>query len=54
LALFLGLRHGGLQGSVLGAVAMTSGALVEAVWLCWSSRETVRSITAPPTDEAAA
>jgi hypothetical protein len=53
LALFLGLRHSGLQGSVLGAVAMTSGALVEGIWLCWRSRETVRSIAPSITDEAA-
>jgi hypothetical protein len=52
LALFLGLESGGLQGSVLGAMAITSGSLVEAVWLCWRSRETVRSITASSTDQA--
>jgi hypothetical protein len=54
LTLFLGLRYGGLQGSVLGAAAMTSGALVEVVWLCWRSRDTVRSIAASTADEAAA
>jgi Na+-driven multidrug efflux pump len=51
LALFLGLGYGGLQGSVLGAIAITSGALVEAVWLYWRSRETVRSITASTAEE---
>jgi len=52
LTLYLGLGYGGLRGSVLGAVAMTSGALVEAIWLYWRSREGVRSITASTEDEA--
>jgi len=38
LTLLVGLRHSQMWGSVLGATAITSGALVEAVWLYWWSR----------------
>ncbi len=41
LTLFAGLRYGGLWGSVLAAVAMTAGTLVEAAWLYWRSRPAV-------------
>jgi hypothetical protein len=44
LTLFVGLRYGDMQGSVLGAAAITVGALVEAVWLYWRSRPAAKSL----------
>jgi len=44
LTLFVGLRYGDMQGSVLGATAVTAGALVEAVWLYWRSRPAAKSL----------
>lgn len=38
LTLFVGLQYSDMQGSVLGATAISAGALVEALWLYWRSR----------------
>ena len=38
LTLYGGLVYAGLWGSVLGAVAISSGSLAEAAWLYWRSR----------------
>jgi Na+-driven multidrug efflux pump len=44
LTLFAGLRYGELWGSVLGAVAMAAGTMVEAAWLYWRSRPAARML----------
>jgi Na+-driven multidrug efflux pump len=54
LALFLGLRYGKLLGSVLGATAITAGALVEAVWLYFRTRDIVKAMTTSSLDQVTA
>jgi hypothetical protein len=44
LTLYGGLVYGGLWGSVLGAVAVTSGSLAEAAWLYWRSRPVIKLV----------
>ena len=44
LVLFAGVRYGHLWGSVLGAIAITSGAFLEAIWLYWRSRSAITEI----------
>jgi len=44
LTLFVGLRYGGLWGSVLGAAALTVGALMEAAWLYWRSQPAAKTL----------
>jgi len=44
LTLFAGLRYGGLWGSVLAAIAMAAGTMVEAAWLYWRSRPAARML----------
>ena len=46
LALYVGLTYAGLWGSVLGAVAISSGSLAEAFWLYWRSRPVTRLLGA--------
>ena len=46
LALYVGLTYAGLWGSVLGAVAISSGSLAEAFWLYWRSRSVIRLLGA--------
>jgi Na+-driven multidrug efflux pump len=41
LALYVGLAHGGLWGSVLGAIAISLGSVAEAIWLYWRSRSVI-------------
>ncbi len=53
MALFAGLRLGQAYGSVLGAAAITCGALVEAAWLYWRSRTTARTLSISAEGEAA-
>lgn len=52
MALFAGLSLGQAYGSVLGAAAITCGALVEAAWLYWRSRPTVGTLTVRAEGEA--
>ena len=44
LTLYGGLVYAGLWGSVLGAVAVTSGSLAEAAWLYWRSRQAMELV----------
>jgi len=50
IALFLGLRLTRLSGSALGSIAITSGAMLEAIWLYWRARPAVREISASPSE----
>lgn len=47
LTLVLMLRNTSVVGSVLAAVAMSSGALVETLWLFWRSRSATASLAVP-------
>jgi hypothetical protein len=44
LTLYGGLVYAGLWGSVLGAVAISSGSLAEAAWLYWRSRQAIELV----------
>ena len=52
LALFLGLKLTRLSGSALGSMAITLGALLEAVWLYFRARPAVREIAESPSETA--
>jgi hypothetical protein len=45
--LVLMLRNTSVVGSVLAAVAMSSGAVVETLWLFWRSRSATASLAVP-------
>lgn len=52
LTLFVGLRYSGVWGSILGATAVTAGALAEAVWLYWRSRSAVGTLVSSAESQA--
>ena len=52
LSLFIGTRLGHLSGAVLGSLAVTQGALLEAVWLYWRSRPAVREVAGSRSETA--
>jgi peptidoglycan biosynthesis protein MviN/MurJ (putative lipid II flippase) len=45
--LWAGLLHGQMHGATLGALAMTAGTLMEAVWLWFFSRAVVQTLRGP-------
>jgi Na+-driven multidrug efflux pump len=53
-SLFVGLRVAGLWGAGLGALSLTAGTLVEAVWLYWRGKSAQRLLVDRPSADAVA